>query len=214
MSEPTPLTSTYAVLPMNATSIGPPLPMPKSEAGRPLANVVTAPDSGSTREMLPVLSVKYSAPSGPTVLPLPPSRPEASSVAVGGPELWAPTGLRPASCPGRGAVVWSQPATNTPAQIAASPFEIESRSMVNLNDMVPPGQLAVNRGTVFPVVLVERNRVPKRLTCACQILREHLCWESQRRRRHGVHAIGGHSSPEAMERGRRARARSAHPPGL
>src|SRR6266446_945355 len=65
-------------------------PMLMIAVGRPLANVVTSPVSGSTREILPTApSVTYSAPSGPTVLPLalsrPVSRPVTSRVAVGGP---------------------------------------------------------------------------------------------------------------------------------
>src|SRR4026207_1568306 len=78
---------------------------------------------------------------------LPSSRSDVSRTAVGGPELWPASGLSPArSCPERGAVVWSQPAINAPAQIATSPFEIELRSMVDLNDMMPPGLTAVIRG--------------------------------------------------------------------
>jgi hypothetical protein len=79
------------MLSMNATSIAPPMiapPMLMIAGGRPLANVVTSPVSGSTREILPAApSVTYSAPSGPTVLPLalskPVSSPVTSSVAVG-----------------------------------------------------------------------------------------------------------------------------------
>ena len=53
---------------MNATSIAP--PMPTIEGGRPLANVVTCPVFGSTREILPAApSVTYSAPPGPMLLP-------------------------------------------------------------------------------------------------------------------------------------------------
>src|SRR6266496_4097003 len=85
------VTSAYAMLSMNATSIAPPMiapPMLMIAVGRPLANVVTSPVSGSTREILPTApSVTYSAPSGPTVLPLalsrPVSSPVTSSVAVG-----------------------------------------------------------------------------------------------------------------------------------
>src|SRR5436309_6387983 len=83
------VTSTYAMLSMNATSIAPPTDKPMgSLCGRPLANVVFSPVCGSTREVLPATpSVTYSAPSGPTVLPLalskPVSRPVTSSVAVG-----------------------------------------------------------------------------------------------------------------------------------
>jgi hypothetical protein len=51
-SEPTRVTSAYAVLPMNATSTAP--PMPTIDFGRPLANVVMSPVFGSTREILPV----------------------------------------------------------------------------------------------------------------------------------------------------------------
>ena len=61
-------TSTYAVWPRNATSYGPPPPI--ALMGIPLAKVVTAPVSGSTREILPATgSVTNSAPPGPTVLP-------------------------------------------------------------------------------------------------------------------------------------------------
>src|SRR6266540_121981 len=85
------VTSAYAMLSMNATSIAPPMnapPMLMIAVGRPLANVVTSPVCGSTREILPAApSVTYRAPSGPTVLPLalskPVSRPVTSSVAVG-----------------------------------------------------------------------------------------------------------------------------------
>src|SRR5688500_5124027 len=81
-SGPTRVTSAYAVLPMNATSAAP--PMPNSRVDRPLANVVTSPVFGSTREILPAQpSVTYSARPGPTVLPEPPSRPVTSWVAVG-----------------------------------------------------------------------------------------------------------------------------------
>ena len=79
------MTSAYAVLPMNATSIAP--PMPTIDAGRPLANVVMSPVFGSTREILPAApSVTYSAPPGPTVLPEPPSRPVTSCVGLGAPD--------------------------------------------------------------------------------------------------------------------------------
>src|SRR5438067_2788842 len=81
-SGPTRVTRTYAVPSRNATSTGP--PMPRIASGRPLANVVTAPVFGSTRETRPALpSVTYSAASGPTVLPRPPLRPETRRVAVG-----------------------------------------------------------------------------------------------------------------------------------
>ena len=80
------MTSTYAVLPMNATSIAPPMPM--IAFGRPLANVVISPVCGSTREILPAApSVTYSAPPGPIVLPVAPCRPVTSRVALGPPEL-------------------------------------------------------------------------------------------------------------------------------
>ena len=50
------------------------------DLGRPLANVVTSPVCGSTREMRPAApSVTYSAPSGPTVLPDAPSSPRDES---------------------------------------------------------------------------------------------------------------------------------------
>src|SRR2546430_17053969 len=84
------VTSTYAMLSMNATSIAPPMlepPMLRIAGGRPLANVVFSPVSGSTREILPAApSVTYSAPSGPMVLPFAPSaKPVTSRVAVGAP---------------------------------------------------------------------------------------------------------------------------------
>src|SRR5262245_56085607 len=76
-SGPTSVTSAYAVAPMNATSIAP--PMPTIEGGRPLANVVTCPVLGSTREILPAApSVTYSAPPGPMALPEAPARPVTS----------------------------------------------------------------------------------------------------------------------------------------
>src|SRR5438067_2284875 len=81
-SGPTRVTRTYAVPSRKATSTGP--PMPRIAGGSPLANVVTAPVFGSMRETRPALpSVTYSAPSGPTVLPRPPLRPETRRVAVG-----------------------------------------------------------------------------------------------------------------------------------
>src|SRR5437667_7648325 len=81
-SGPTRVTSAYAVPPMNATSVVP--PMPTIDFGRPLANVVISPVLGSTREILPAAdSVTYSAPPGPTVLPEPPSRPVSSWVGLG-----------------------------------------------------------------------------------------------------------------------------------
>src|SRR3954447_18975565 len=79
---PTSVTSTYAVRPMKATSIAP--PMPTTARGRPPANVVTAPVVGSTRKTRPALpSVTYSPPSGPTVLPepQPPTHPGAANAA-------------------------------------------------------------------------------------------------------------------------------------
>ena len=77
------MTSAYAMLSMNATSIAPPMPM-IDVFGRPLANVVFSPVWGSTREILPAApSVTYSAPSGPMVLPVAPCRPVTSRVAVG-----------------------------------------------------------------------------------------------------------------------------------
>src|SRR6266508_4841048 len=79
-SEPTSVTSAYAVPPMNATSIAP--PMPTIDFGRPLANVVMSPVFGSTREIRPAApSVTYSAPPGPMVLPVAPSRPVTSRAA-------------------------------------------------------------------------------------------------------------------------------------
>src|SRR5512144_3210911 len=81
---PTKVTSTYAVRPMKATSIAPPMPTAAMDGGRPVANVVIAPVSRSTRRTRPALpSVTYSAPSGPTVLPepQPPTHPDAANVA-------------------------------------------------------------------------------------------------------------------------------------
>src|SRR4051812_239634 len=131
-SEPTTVTSAYAVLPMNATSNTPPLPKAsKSEGGRPLANVVTTPDFGSTRNIRPVwVSGPYNAPSGPTVLPNPPSMPDTNSVGV------AALALRASSAPSAvgpwsvGAVAWSHPPINRQAQIEMNTLGIESRSMV------------------------------------------------------------------------------------
>ncbi len=81
-SGPTSVTNTYAVLPMKATSIAPPIGA--TLVGNPLANVVVSPVLGSTRRMLPVTaSVTYSAPPGPTVLPEVPWSPATSSVAWG-----------------------------------------------------------------------------------------------------------------------------------
>src|SRR5438034_10273411 len=80
----TSVTSTYAMLSMNAMAIGPPIPIAGIAVGRPLAHVVFSPVCGSTREILPAApSVTYSAPSGPMVLPMAPSRPVTSRVAVG-----------------------------------------------------------------------------------------------------------------------------------
>src|SRR5262249_5579798 len=85
-SGPTRVTRAYAVSSRNATSIGP--PVGRIALGRPLANVVIAPVSGSTREIRPALpSGTYSAPSGPTVLPTVPCKPEASRVAWGPPDV-------------------------------------------------------------------------------------------------------------------------------
>src|SRR5437773_5444793 len=81
----TSVTSTYAMLSMNATSIAPPMPM--IAGGRPLANVVFCPVCGSTRQIWPAApSVTYSAPSGPMVLPMAPCKPVTSRVAVGPPD--------------------------------------------------------------------------------------------------------------------------------
>src|SRR5262245_33240333 len=83
-SGPTSVTSAYAVLPMNATSTTPPKGNPTIRFGKPLANVVISPVSGSTREILPAwASVTYSAPPGPRALPEPPCNPVTSSSAVG-----------------------------------------------------------------------------------------------------------------------------------
>src|SRR5687768_6492990 len=67
---------------MNAMSMAPPIPT--TNGGSPLANVVTSPVLGSMREILPAApSVTKSAPPGPTALPDPLARPVTSSVAVG-----------------------------------------------------------------------------------------------------------------------------------
>jgi hypothetical protein len=63
---------------MKATSIAPPIPTMKG--GSPLANVVTSPVVGLTREILPTTpSVTNRSPPGPMVLPDPPSSPDTSS---------------------------------------------------------------------------------------------------------------------------------------
>ena len=65
-------------------STGPPKPAAGINFGSPLAYVVVAPVLGSTRVILPAaFSVTYSAPSGPMVLPEPPSRPVTNRYAVG-----------------------------------------------------------------------------------------------------------------------------------
>ena len=76
----------YLVSPMNATSITPPMPTATSCFGKPLANVVTVPVFGSTREILPAMvSVTYKAllePDG--ACPMPPCTARViSRVAVG-----------------------------------------------------------------------------------------------------------------------------------
>src|SRR6185503_16069529 len=59
-------------------------PMPTMNGGKPLANVVTVPVVGSTRDTLPTApSVTNSAPPGPIVLPDPLAKPLTRSVAVG-----------------------------------------------------------------------------------------------------------------------------------
>src|SRR5215207_11604623 len=81
---PTRVTSTYAVPPENTTSVAAPVGGPGVFGGRPLANVVIAPVSGSTRSTRPAgPSVTYSALSGPTVLPEPQAtaQPGAANVA-------------------------------------------------------------------------------------------------------------------------------------
>jgi hypothetical protein len=87
--EPTMVTSAYAVCLRKAMSTTPPAKM--GEIGRPLANVVTVPVSGSTREIRPTsASVTYSAPSGPTVLPgrgVNPSRADGRSLTRGRSDL-------------------------------------------------------------------------------------------------------------------------------
>src|SRR5262249_60135253 len=81
----TSVTSTYAVWPRKAMSVAPPRPM--IDFGRPDAYVVVAPVCGSTRVILPAaVSVTYSAPSGPTVLPQPPCRPVTRRDAVAVPD--------------------------------------------------------------------------------------------------------------------------------
>lgn len=69
-------------------SVAPPRPM--TGFGRPDAYVVVAPVCGSTRVILPAaVSVTYSAPSGPMVLPKPPCRPVTRRDAVAFPECGA-----------------------------------------------------------------------------------------------------------------------------
>src|ERR1700692_1352369 len=69
---------------MNPHSTAPPMPTAGIAFGRPLAKVVSSPVCGSTREILPAApSVTYSAPSGPTVLPVAPCRPVTSRGAGG-----------------------------------------------------------------------------------------------------------------------------------
>src|SRR5262245_37059200 len=66
---------------MNATSIAPPIPT--MESGKPLANGVTSPVFGSTREILPAApSVTYNAPPGPMPLPEAPARPVTNWAAA------------------------------------------------------------------------------------------------------------------------------------
>src|SRR5688572_29025471 len=210
----TPVTSAYAVFPMNATSNGPPPAM--TLVGRPLANVVTTPDWGSTRATRPAAaSATYSAPSGPTALPKLPSRPEASSTAVGGPELLAASGPSPArSSPEGGAVVWSQPAIKTPTPIATSPLEIELQSMLDFNDIIPPGLTAV-MGTCSLFLwngITPRNGSQ---AAACQTCGQRLCWKAPADRgTYHSHPIGGHGPPETLERGGRPRSGSTDSPGL
>src|SRR3954470_11894167 len=63
-----PVTRAYISPSRNATSVAP--PTGAMRLGRQLAMVVLSPVSGATREILPAtVSVTYSAPSGPTVLP-------------------------------------------------------------------------------------------------------------------------------------------------
>lgn len=95
------MTSTYAVPPRNATSIAPPIPTSGIAAGKPLANVVTAPVRGFTRKTRPPgPSVTYSALSGPMVLPepQPPAHPGAANAA----SSW-PTGCLALAVPGMAA---------------------------------------------------------------------------------------------------------------
>src|SRR4029453_17187681 len=67
-------------------STGPPKPTAGISFGSPPAKVVVAPVLGSARVILPAaFSVTYSAPSGPMVLPEPPSRPATKRWAVGSP---------------------------------------------------------------------------------------------------------------------------------
>src|SRR5262245_2759439 len=72
---------------MKATSIAPPIPTAGIIFGRPLANVVTSPVCGSTREIRPAApSVTYRAPPGPMALPEAPCKPVTSRVALGAPD--------------------------------------------------------------------------------------------------------------------------------
>src|SRR5437867_13323560 len=80
-TDPTTLTRAYAVEPMNATSITPPNGSWLNRRGRPLANSVFAPLSGSKRQISPAPGCgTYSAPPGPTALPepAPPPSPAAA----------------------------------------------------------------------------------------------------------------------------------------
>ena len=70
----------YIVEPRNATSMAPPASPTSTCGGRHEATTVVAPLSGSIRETSPETgSGTYSAPSGPTALPDPPSRPETTT---------------------------------------------------------------------------------------------------------------------------------------
>src|SRR3954447_13044438 len=82
------VTSAYALLPRNATSVAP--PGPKIRFGRQSANVDVSPLPGSIRTIRPAIpSVTYRAPSGPTVLPNEPWRPDTR-----------PSGSVLSGCPG------------------------------------------------------------------------------------------------------------------
>src|SRR5688500_4878296 len=84
-----------------------------------------------------------------------------------------------------------------------------------LNNMMPPWPAGRVKGMVLPLALVERNRVPKRLNCGLpDVRRTPMLKAPAGGGRYGVRPIGGHGSPEAVERGGRTRAGSTHPTRL